>query len=87
MEPTHEFVDELFWERVERARNQSLGQKLLDGFELFEQSCHLARMGIRYEHPDADAARVEQLLREQLERLRELDEYGLYHPVLESVES
>ncbi len=87
MHATLEFVDSLFWERVDRARNQSLGQKLLDGFELFEQSCHLARMGIRYENPDADTVRVEQLLREQLERLRELDEYGLYHPVLESTET
>lgn len=86
MDATQEFVDNLFWERVDRARDQSLGQKLLDGFELFEQSCHFARMGIRYEHPDADAARVEQLLRDQLERLRELDEYGLYHPVFEGSE-
>ena len=74
MQPTQELIDDLFWDKVDRAREQPLGQKLLDGFELFEQSCRLARMGIRHEYPQADDAEVERILREQLARLRELDE-------------
>lgn len=86
MQPTQELIDELFWDKVERARNQPIGQKLLDGFELFEQSCRLARMGIRYEYPLADGAEVERILRAQLDRLREIDEFGLYHPLQQVAE-
>lgn len=85
MQPTQELIDDLFWDKVDRARDQPLGQKLLDGFELFEQACQLARMGIRYEYPEADEAEVERLLREQLARLRELEEHGIYHPLPEDV--
>ena len=81
MQPTKELIDDLFWEKVDRARWRSPGEKLLDGFELFEQSCHLARMGIRADHPGASEAEVEQQLREQLNRIRQLEEDGLYHPL------
>lgn len=87
MQPSQELIDDLFWDKVERARQRSPGEKLLDGFELFEQSCHLARMGIRCDYPDASDQEVERLLREQLNRIRELEEEGLYQPLVEDDEA
>jgi hypothetical protein len=38
--------------------------------ELHELSCNVAREGIRHQHPDADEAEVERLLRRRLELAR-----------------
>ena len=73
MEPTHELIDSLYWERVERARRMTPDEKLLAPAELFEWACRIARDGIRNQYPEADEAQVEEILRQRLalgERLR-----------------
>jgi hypothetical protein len=45
-------------------------QRLGVALDLHEMSCEIAREGIRRQHPNADAAEVERLLRRRLELAR-----------------
>jgi len=74
MEPTQQFVDELFWEQVQRSRQMSPEDKFFAGARLFDRSCRIMADGIRDQYPDADPARVQELLRERLALIRRLEE-------------
>ena len=73
MEPTQELIDALFRDKVLAARQMSPDHKFLAGPRLFARSCRIMKDGIRAEHPDADEARVDQILRERLALLRRLE--------------
>jgi len=76
MEPTQELIDDLFRERVLRARRRPPEEKLLDGPRLFDMVCRIMKDGIRDQFPDADEARVEEILRQRLALVRRLEESG-----------
>lgn len=73
MGPTQELVDELYRERVRRARATPPEQRLLDGIRLFELSCRIMRDGIRDQYPNADEAQVQDLLTQRFDLLRRLE--------------
>jgi hypothetical protein len=73
MEPTQQLIDELFRERVLRARQMTPEQKLLAGATLFEDVCERMAAGIRDENPGADEEKVQDLLRQRLALLRRLE--------------
>jgi hypothetical protein len=73
MEPTQALADEIFRERVLRARGMTVEQKVLAGFELFEEVCERMSAGIRHENPGADEKTVQQLLRQRLDVVRRLE--------------
>ena len=54
-------------EQIKRYRQMTGEQRLALALELHELSCGIAREGIRRQHPAADAAEVERLLRRRLE--------------------
>ena len=56
--------------QIERYRSMTGEQRLAVALELHEMSCEIAREGIRRQHPNADAAEVERLLRHRLELAR-----------------
>ena len=56
--------------QIARYRQMTGEQRLAVALELHELSCDIAREGIRRQHPDADAAEVERLLRRRLEIAR-----------------
>ena len=56
--------------QIERYRRMTGEQRLAIALELHEMSCDIAREGIRRQHPEADAAEVERLLRQRLELAR-----------------
>ena len=56
--------------QIERYRAMTGEQRLAIALELHELSCDVAREGIRRQHPHADAAEVERLLRCRLELAR-----------------
>ena len=56
--------------QIERYRQMTGEQRLAIALELHEMSCDIAREGIRRQHPEADAAEVERLLRRRLELAR-----------------
>jgi hypothetical protein len=58
-------------EQIQRYRAMTGEQRLAIGLELFELACALAREGIRAQHPDADGAEVNRLLRQRLELARQ----------------
>lgn len=74
MQPTKEFIDQLFWERVHKARQMSPEDKLLGGARLFDRSCRIMADGIRSQFPDADDRRVQEILRERLALIRQRED-------------
>ena len=56
--------------QIERYRQMTGEQRLAIALELHEMSCNIAREGIRRQHPSADTAEVERLLRHRLELAR-----------------
>lgn len=72
MEPTQGLVDEIYRNRVHRARQTPMGRKLLSGAELFEEACRRMDAGIRMQHPELDAAGRLDLIRRRLARLRQI---------------
>jgi hypothetical protein len=58
--------------QIERYRQMTGEQRLAIALELHEMSCSIAREGIRRQHPNADAAEVERLLRQRIELEREI---------------
>ncbi|HEY3854879.1 MAG TPA: hypothetical protein VGO67_10840 [Verrucomicrobiae bacterium] len=53
--------------QIECYRKMTGEQRLAIALELHEMSCEIAREGIRFQHPDADAKEVERLLRRRIE--------------------
>ncbi len=63
-------ADVALQKQIERYRQMTGEQRLAVALELHEMSCDIAREGIRRQHPNADAAEVERLLRQRLELAR-----------------
>ncbi len=74
MQPTKELIDELYRERVEKARQMSPASRLRVGLQLFSLTSRLMADGIRARFPDADDHRVQAILREQLALIRRREE-------------
>jgi hypothetical protein len=73
MEPIKELADDIYRERVLRARATPPEQKLVDGPQIFERVCRIMADGIRHQFPEADAARVDEILTERLQLARRLE--------------
>jgi hypothetical protein len=78
---TKRLMDSIFIEKVMRARQRSIGEKLLDGPRLFEQGCQIMRGGIRSQFPDFTAEQVEAEFRRRLAIGRRIAEAGIYQNV------
>jgi len=58
--------------QIERYRHMTGEQRLALAMELHELACDLAQAGIRRQHPEANEAEVNRLLRGRLELARTL---------------
>ncbi len=76
MEPTQEFIDDIYREKVIRARSRPPVQKLLDGPRLFDYVCGIMKDGIRFQFPNEDEEGVRRILLKRLEIARKLEEYS-----------
>jgi hypothetical protein len=76
MEPTQELIDDIYRERVLRARLMSPEEKILAGPQLFDYACRIARDGIRDQNPDATDEQVETILLQRLALRQRLEVYG-----------
>jgi hypothetical protein len=74
MEPIAQLADEIYRDRVLRARRMSPEEKMLAGPRLFEMACQIARDGIRSQHPEATEEEVHAMLRRRLAIGRRLEE-------------
>jgi len=61
-------------EQIEGYRRMTGEQRLAIALDLHEFACEIARAGIRYQHPNATEAEVEQFLRERLRLAHSLKE-------------
>ncbi len=73
MGPTQELIDDIFRQRVLRARQESPEEKLLDGPRLFDWCCSILADGIRDQFPDADEQRVQEILAARIALMRRLE--------------
>jgi len=73
-----ELADAIYVEKIRRARAMTPGERMEAGIELFEASLGVMRDGIRMQQPDADDDAVETILKRRLDRLRQLNDHGLY---------
>ena len=74
-------MDAIFIDKVRRARQTPMDQKMLDGPRLFDLNCQIMRSGIRAQFPDFDEERVEKELRRRLAIARRIDDAGIYRNV------
>ena len=58
--------------QIERYRQMTGEQRWDLAFQLHEFACDMSRVGIRHQHPEADDAEVERLLRRRLALARQL---------------
>jgi len=56
--------------QIEQYRRMTGEQRLAIALELHELSCDITREGIRRQHPKAEAAEIERLLRHRIELAR-----------------
>lgn len=78
---TKALMDAIFVEKIRRARETPMDQKILDGPRLFDANCQIMRSGIRAQFPDFSDEQVEQELRRRLAIARRIDEAGIYTDV------
>jgi len=57
-------------QQIARYRGMTCEQRVLTALRLHALACDMARLGIRRQHPTADEARVNELLRQRLELTR-----------------
>jgi hypothetical protein len=73
MQPTKELIDELFWDKVRRARTANPVDKFFDGARLFDFVCRIMKDGIRDRFPDASEQEINRRLSEQVAIARKLE--------------
>ena len=81
MDAPNEFqplMDEIFRDKVLRARQQDPGEKFALGIELFEMGLGWMRAGILGQHPEWNDEQVEAEVRRRLARVRQVQEHGFY---------
>ena len=81
MDDIRQLADDIFREKVHRARAMSPGRKVLLGPELFDRVCQIALGGIRSQMPGATEEEHRRELSRRLKIARRLNDAGLYHPV------
>jgi hypothetical protein len=70
MDPIKELSDDIYRERVIRARRTPPEEKFLAGAQLFESACRITAAGIRSEFPDASETKVHEILTQRLDLAR-----------------
>jgi len=56
--------------QIERYRQMTCEERIKIALRLHDLACEMARAGIRVQHPHADEAEVDRLLRRRLELVR-----------------
>ena len=59
-------MNAIFIDKVRRARQTQMDQKMLDGPRLFDLNCQIMRSGIRTQFPNYDEEQVQKELRRRL---------------------
>jgi len=76
-------ADDIFREKVLRAREMSFVEKFQVGGDLFDQMSGISMDGIRNQHPAADEATVRALFAQRMRIARVLNDGNIYRIVEE----
>lgn len=79
-EDIRKLADALYRERVLRARRTPPEERILDGIRLYDFAVELMRLGVKFQHPDADDTEVERLLIGRIRLSWKLSDHGYYRP-------
>jgi len=71
-------MDDLFREKVLRARRQTPEEKFLLGLQLFESSVNGMRRQIRHEFPLFTAEQIEEEIHRRYRRIRQVEDHGIF---------
>ncbi len=74
-------ADAIYRDKVLRARERTMDERLRDGLECFDLSCRLMADGVRHQFKLTDEAAVWQKVRERLDIVRRMEERGIYQPL------
>ena len=77
-ESIRQLADEIFRDKVLRARRLSFAEKFRAGGDLFDEMSEVSLAGIRHQHPGADDATVRQIFAERMRIVRRLDDGNIY---------
>lgn len=62
MNDSKQLADEIYRNRVRRARAEPPEEKMRDGARLFDYACSISLAGIRHQNPDATEERIYDIL-------------------------
>lgn len=71
-------ADELYRERVLRARRTPPEERILDGIRLYDQAVDRMRIGVQLQHPHAQPSEIENLLRQRIRKMWMMSDHGYY---------
>ena len=74
MGPTQELVDDIYAEKVRRARATPIEEKLIAGLKLYEMAHEAVRAGIRAQFPNLSPQEFEAKLRERRAIIARIEE-------------
>jgi hypothetical protein len=75
--PTQKLLDELFLDKVRRARAQDPAERLLDGPRLFDAECAALRDQFHRKYPEANKEQLDQRVRRHFDTTRMLERNGI----------
>jgi hypothetical protein len=71
-------ADELYRERVLRARRTPPEERILDGVRLYDQAVERMKLGVQLKNPQAEPAEIERLLIQRIRHLWKMSDHGYY---------
>lgn len=74
MEPTPEYIDQLYLQKVERARQTPPERKFLAGARLYEYARKIAMSAIKTENPEASPEELRRIFQHRLATSRMLED-------------
>jgi hypothetical protein len=73
MDPTQELIDDIYREKVLRARRMTPSARIMAGPRLFDYACKMTLAGIRHQYPGTDDRRALEILRERIAKVKRMD--------------
>lgn len=77
MKPTKQLIDDLYREKVERARRMSVARRVEVGAELSDMGRQMIRETIHAQTPTASEEQIRRIMRERIALSRRLDDIPL----------
>ncbi len=74
-------ADAIYRDKVLRARAEDPAEKFLDGIRLFESALQFTRAGVAAELGTQDEVAISEAVQRRFDRMRKLEEHGLYQPL------